>query len=385
VSARDLKLVFCIRDQDMRQRCLKLAPAFKAAGKLAAQLPNYKCELQFCDTRQEAIDYLRKHLAQESCAAILLFEIASDPFARNRGTDCGSYRWAEELRSEMATNCATIAIMRSPERLQNVDRVVAATATREELLNTIKLITEKLSYIASPEKRTLTPPPEIRIIRKQHELLEYFKLRHRIYTIMGYLEGRIENAPSRMEINWCDTISIHIGAYDQTRNRPELLAGTARVVVGTAADATHRPAILADYNQKVSDLASRDPVLEHSLSGGVLPFQLPIFHSQSMKTIFRESVRRNQICGELSRVIVGEDYRGIGLSRRLVEFALGEAARVGVTRMFLECLDIHEGLYNQMGFARIKGTSGIVIGVNQTMIAMELSRPLVTPAARAVS
>ena len=147
-----------------------------------------------------------------------------------------------------------------------------------------------------------------------------------------------------------------------------------------------RAAVLpfADYDHKVTELAGRDPVLEHALSRGVLQFQLPIFHSQSMKTIFRESVRQNEVCGELSRVIVAEDYRGAGLSKRLVEFSLAEAAKVGVTRIFLECLDIHEDLYGRLGFKRIEGTPGTVISVNQTMIAMELSRPLVPRVARAV-
>jgi GNAT superfamily N-acetyltransferase len=105
---------------------------------------------------------------------------------------------------------------------------------------------------------------------------------------------------------------------------------------------------------------------------GVLTLELPIFQSQKLFDLVREILKRGEACGELSRVIVAEEYRGAGVSTRLVEFALSEAARLGVQRIFLECLALHEALYGKRGFRRIPGTAGIVFGVNQTMIGMEL-------------
>ncbi len=99
---------------------------------------------------------------------------------------------------------------------------------------------------------------------------------------------------------------------------------------------------------------------------------MPIFHSQNLSGILRRSIESNEVYGELSRVIVAEDYRGGGLSRQLVEFALHEATKAGVNHLFLECLEFHEDLYRQFGFRRMEGKRGNVIGVNKTMIAMEL-------------
>jgi len=384
---RDLKLVLCIVDEPTRRRHLSVLQDLTRSGKLASELLNFRFEMVCCEAREQASQCLRHHLADgENRAAILLFDLSIDSVIRGREIDSNETPcWAEGVSHEIKGKCATIAIMRSPRRMRNLDRVIDCTANPEQLLDTLKLVADRLTYTAIPKKRTLTSVPEVRLIRKQHELLDYFKLRHRIYKIMGYLEREIEVTASQMEINWCDTIALHIGAYERIGEQRDLLVGTARVVVGTTADACNRPALLASYDQAVTTLASHDPVLQRALIKGVLPFQLPIFQSQKLAQIFLHALKGNEICGELSRVIVTEDYRGAGLSSRLVEFALAEAAKIGVNRMFLECLDIHESLYGRLGFKRIEGISGTVISVNQTMIAMELSRPIVTAIARAAS
>ena len=385
-ATRDLKLVLCIGDEATRHKCLSLLQDLTRTGKLAATLLNFRFEMARCDTRQQASDCVRHHLvAGENRAAILLFDVPPDPAIGTHEIDSRDACWVEGIRDGIKASCATIAIMRNPRRVRDIDRVIDRTTNPEQLLDTMKLVAERLTYTASPNKRTLATQPELRLIRRQHELLDYFKLRHRIYKIMGYLEEEIENNASQLEINWCDKIALHIGAYERVREQRESLVGTARVVVGTTADARERPALLASYDQWVTTLASQDPVLRQALIKGVLPLQLPIFQSQKLFRIFRETLQRNEVCGELSRVIVTENYRGAGLSSRLVAFALAEAAKIGVNRMFLECLDIHEGLYARLGFKRIEGTSGTVISVNQTMIGMEFSHSLGRPIGHAAS
>jgi N-acetylglutamate synthase-like GNAT family acetyltransferase len=189
---------------------------------------------------------------------------------------------------------------------------------------------------------------------------------------MGYLEDAIENDASQMEIDWCDTMALQFGAFAPRGNRKDLLVGTARMVI-TSADSNQRQALLELYRHWIGTLIRKDPVLQESFKKGALPMELPIFHSQKLISRYRETLRRGEVCGELSRVIVREDYRGAGLSTRLVDLALCEAARVGVRRIFLECLALHEGLYEKLGFRRINGTRGTVISVNQTMIGMEFA------------
>jgi GNAT superfamily N-acetyltransferase len=309
---------------------------------------------------------VREHLTGNlHGAAILVFDL-QDP--KEAST------WISEVGSDLKANCGTIAILDPPKRLPNIDRVVSPTADSAELCDRLRLIAERLTYTSSPPQQCSTRPSiDVRLIRKQHELMDYFKLRHRIYKIMGYLSEEIEHVPSQMEIDWCDTVALHIGAFVQGQEGNGSLAGTARVVV-CSSEVTRKQPLLSRYQAWVTTLAECDPVLKRLVSRGVLPLELPIFQSQKLFGIMRESHRRKDVCAELSRVIVREDYRGMGLSNQLVDYALAEAAKVGVTRVFLECLALHEGLYGKLGFVRIPGADGTVLSVNQTMIGMELFR-----------
>jgi hypothetical protein len=62
-SRRDLKLVLCISDEATRRKYLSLLQDLTRTGKLAATLLNFRSELVSCETREQAIDCLRPHLA----------------------------------------------------------------------------------------------------------------------------------------------------------------------------------------------------------------------------------------------------------------------------------------------------------------------------------
>jgi predicted GNAT family N-acyltransferase len=368
---RPLKLVLFADSDSIRRRFSKLIFEIIADGKLEQSLPEYQIQIARCETQEQAIACLRQHLAADHSAAILLSDALVERVVDVTQSDTWtpSY-WANDVADGVQGNFATVAVMTIPRRVRDIDRAVSPRCTAQQLLETLKLVADKLSYMAPPEKRQLTTSIDVRPIRKQHELLEYFKLRHRIYKIMGYLEAEIENAPTGMEVDWCDTISLHFGAYELTREGRDTLVGTARVVVGSSQLEEHS-SLLAAYQRWTTALVAQDEVLRNRLTNRVLGLELPIFHSQDLSGIFRDVVLHNEVCGELSRVIVGEDYRGTGLSTRLVTTALCEAAKVGVKRMFLECLEVHEPLYRRFSFQKIEGKAGAVIGVNKTMVAMQ--------------
>lgn len=369
----DLKIAICIPDTALRKRFLKLLKDLHHAIQSADGRRKYPFTFECCENSRQTIDCIGHHLAAgEKRAAVLLFEVVDERSLSNNADDSAQIRhWVDEVRNEIRANCAAIAIMASPRRVPDIDRVVHRSADSGQLLLALGMIADRLTYTSIPEKCTLAVCPTVRLILKQHELMEYFKLRHRIYKIMGYLEEEIENTVSQMEINWCDRIALHIGAY-QSKGGREQLVGTARVVIVASPDPQRRPGILGTYDRLVTALARQDPALQHALDR-VLPLQLPIFHSQRLTGNLCEALRSENVCGELSRVIVDEEHRGAGLSGRLVEFALDEAFRVGVNRVFLECLDIHELLYQRHGFRRIDTLQRPVIGINQTMIGMELT------------
>jgi predicted GNAT family N-acyltransferase len=267
----------------------------------------------------------------------------------------------------------TIAILQSRERLTDIDRTIVPDVTRDDLAHAMVMLLGRLEYLRAPVPRQAVDPQSmvIRPLRSDNEaeFRSYFQLRHRVYSQMGYLDDFGERSLSKLEMNEADVHSIHLAAYCRSGCR-ELLAGCARVVTNSEADP-----VLVDLFEIIAD---RDPVAKQRL-GEAYPLGLPIFHTyRQMTPIMGEIFRKGQKCGELSRVIVDRAFRGSGISNRLISEALERAVGRGVTRIFLECLKIHEPLYEKHGFRQMSGFEASVIDVKRTMIAMELQPDVIT-------
>jgi predicted GNAT family N-acyltransferase len=266
---------------------------------------------------------------------------------------------------------ATIAIRRPPERTPDIDRVVPIDCGRAQLERALDAALSRLVYLRLPPK---TDPVHssaivIRPIRdgNETEFRDYFALRHKIYSIMGYLEAEVENCPSGLEINEADAHSLHFGAFHFCPPGQRLV-GTARLVTNTGAD----PSLLEMFTR----MARGDLALIQRIRTPY-PAGLPIFQTHdAMTPVMVEVFKSAQLCCELSRVIVHPEFRGLGLAHGLVEFALNSvrqrALREGaqLKHIFLECLKVHESLYQQHGFETVPGLEGRVIDVCRTMIAM---------------
>ena len=119
-------------------------------------------------------------------------------------------------------------------------------------------------------------------------------------------------------------------------------------------------------------IAETDPVSRRRLNDAY-PLSLAIFQThKTMAGRLIGIIRNRQKCGELSRVIVDRSFRGAGISDRLITAALERAVGKGINPIFLECLKIHQQIYEKHGFKRLDGVEASVIDVKRTMIAMEL-------------
>jgi GNAT superfamily N-acetyltransferase len=249
--------------------------------------------------------------------------------------------------------------------MADIDRTIGRDSTATELQDKLKLIVDRLDYLAAPAGAAPMSicTVAVRPLRtNETEFREYFRLRRRVYTAMGYLDEEVENTRSGLEINEADVHAIHLGAFcsDGIRQR---LAGTARVVTMDGADSA--------LQRLFEGMTSIDPVAISRLDSPYM-LGLPIFQSHSaLNPVIGDIFVRNEPCGELSRVIVAPEFRGLGISSRLIDEAVRRSRDRGVQRLFLECLAIHERLYERHGFKRIRGVEGQVVEVGRTMIAME--------------
>ena len=270
---------------------------------------------------------------------------------------------------------ATVALAAAPRRVTDVDRVAPLRGPADALLQCVHRCLDRLAYLRPPDRPAVVRDVVVRPIEFDHHMTAYLRLRHRVYTTMCYLNALIEEYPGELEVDWCDTRSLHFGAFDGER-----LVGTARLILTRPPDGSQ-----VDLVTRVMEA---HPLLRQVVENGAIQNLLPVFQSQlrlgglpaRLNALFDRVAADDILVGEVSRVIVDHEYRGYGLSRRLTE-RLVEAARAReVSDLLLECLPGHAAVYAPVGFERL-GTSGNVYGIYRTMIAMhrELT-PQPTPA-----
>lgn len=315
--------------------------------------------------QQNILDWIEAYFRTAASTPLILI---SDLL--KRPTDTVEGFLTRECQTRFGTNpLGTVAVLRSRERIPDIDRTVGPDVTYDDLARALILLIARLDYLHAPsdpkaiDKRSIT----IRPLKNdnEREFREYFRLRHRVYTQMGYLDEATERTSSKIEINEADVHAIHLGAFDRSGFR-ETLIGSARVATNGDADPT--------LQEMFETLVVRDPIARQRLHDAY-PLGLPIFQTHRlMNPIITDIFRNHQQCGELSRVIVDRAHRGNGIANMLIAEALRRAVEKGLDRIFLECLKIHESLYEKHGFTRLPGIEGCVVDVNRTMIAMELTR-----------
>lgn len=312
-------------------------------------------------------EWLKKYYATSTPDPLILI---SD-FFTNKDVLNGTRTLATEYLEIFGERAfATIAITCQGGRLTDIDRLMPPDIGSAELRAILKRVVDRIYYLAPPTPAIKVEPDSLslRLVRMDNvtELVSYFRLRHKVYTLMGYLDEDVENSSSRLEINEADTHSIHLAAFRRTGGQ-ELLIGTTRVVTNEQPNHLVRDALLRLTN---GDLTAKARLHD------VYPLGLPIFQShKGMDSIIRDIYfqRPLQRCGEVSRVIVHPDFRGNGIAHRLMKEAILRSRQRGTQRLFLECLKIHEHLYNEHGFVRLPDIEGPVVDVYRTMIAMELA------------
>ena len=149
-------------------------------------------------------------------------------------------RLAMRCQSEFGMEAfGTLAIMTDPQRLDDIDRTVRADCNGDILENKLDLILDRLHYLVPPadSERADCPLVTVRRLRAANEMefRDYFRLRQRVYTAMGYLDDEAENTRSGLEVNEADLHAIHLGAFCRDGVQQKLV-GTARVVTTDEAD-----------------------------------------------------------------------------------------------------------------------------------------------------
>jgi len=263
---------------------------------------------------------------------------------------------------------STVAISRTAARVEDVDRAVSTNCSPDDLATSLKLCMDRLAYLRVPAKN-LPAGAEVyaRPIRMDNdtEVQQYFALRYQVYLAMCYLDPTVEGNRAGLEIDWFDTHGIHFGAFTVLNGYEELI-GTARLI--TTEDYS------AEDRDRIHRLADQDQSLRQWVEKTTNGARLPALHGRP--DLLRRVGPEDLVLGEVSRVIVRQQYRGWGVAHTLMDQLVKAAAARRVNDLFLECLPVHEKLYISHGFRRPRAVgpwAGNVYGINRTMMVMHRS------------
>jgi len=361
----EVATVVCIADGAIRAQCRRCFQQLQERQTGSSALPRYLENVFDTDTPTEAEQHLHDRLeADPTAMVILVSDLLASRASRALNARPDTSPWGVALRDRFGERLFGMVAVTdwAPRRVPDVDRVVARDFTAESLPEALARALHTLQYKALPVHAALEFPVKVRRIRAANELLEYFKLRSRVYNIMGYIDDKPEGKGADIEVDTCDLNSIHIAAFEEGEYGRQIV-GTVRLISPEGA--------ASDCGPWIWPLVQQDDKLRQSFTNAMSPLALPVWRSQRVADKIIQMYDRNERHAELSRVVVAETHRGTGLSRVLIRYAMHVAEQLGVAWLFLECVPVHRGLYEKFGFRALPGTHERVVNVDRTVIAME--------------
>jgi hypothetical protein len=248
--------------------------------------------------------------------------------------------------------------MRAPEERSLCDNLERASAS--------------IQYRSPPPKKPVneTPAIEVRVPENVGEFKECLALRYRVYTLLGYISE--DQASGDLDLDFFDPSAVHFIAVEKgNRAGDARIAGTARLLVT-------RTSILSgglfggtgDHFKRLCDqVAATSPRLRRNLDERPVAAALPVLAALKLTP---EEISEDEVC-ELSRVVVSEEFRGLGLSRLLVRACIAAALDLRLRVAMLECLPEHVPMYAKFDFARTSSLSPRPWGIDhEPLTAMRL-------------
>ena len=212
---------------------------------------------------------------------------------------------------------------------------------RDKLLKVAHRIWLK-SPVAYNNPRSLNTVNSIEIssVISKEELYDCLRLRKQVYESLGYI---LEKKKHGLETDFYDLVSFHFRAIDSENDNKTV--GTMRLIVPSLPMLrTHAKLFHPDSNWF------------NGIAEKAKPFSLPVFQSfqyfrpPDTKTIPHDiSISSRDVC-EISRVIVSPEYRGMGISKLLMDHAITVAQQLKRKHIWLECAPHHIEMYKKFGF-----------------------------------
>jgi GNAT superfamily N-acetyltransferase len=257
-------------------------------------------------------------------------------------------------------------IFNAPEWEEFVERPASSSLlTLQRAVTTDATVAESLrKMVLRTRARNLMTP---RLLASEDELREYFSLRYRVWTELGYLPQAQRCSRIQWELDFTDRTSLPVGFF--SRSNGTLLA-LARLVRGFGEE---NAALVRTIDKMIEETGS-DVLRRRFLypaAGQQHPFDI-LGELKEFQPYYRTLVTSGVTKAELSRVIVHPDWQKHKFGEVIVDTlcALARIQRIRV--LFLACRTEHERFYARCGFRALPNITGThFLSYNVPCLAME--------------
>jgi predicted GNAT family N-acyltransferase len=302
--------------------------------------------------------------------------VVSDRFASRSPAGVERYDLARVVRERSGEGkavVALVAVIDPPQRrIRYVDHVIERGAFLQNLCDAVQCVSRLVRYKLPPLEIAAARAPaiEVRPVGSVSELRECLALRQKVYRTLNYLDLNPDDEPGDLDLNYFDPSALHFVAV-----AGQEIAGTARLIVAGAKSlhtslfgGTAR--VRQEYGAMCEQIAATCPALKWGQNRGPTA-PLPVLAAFDYAQLGAEAdISPSDLC-EISRVVVAEEFRGLGVSRLLVRACIAAAFDLRQRYVLLDCIPQHAAMYEKFGFARVEGYAQ-AWGIGQLAILMSL-------------
>src|SRR5262245_24022556 len=219
---------------DRSNRFERLIDHLEKVEPIMGSTARLKLAVQVVTETQQLVRYVRELVAGAKPGRIIL--LSEGLVIRNEHDAWEATSFARQVRHLFICNpahlCGLIALLNDqPHRITDIDAVLRIDDLTPESVKRKLLQVATRLWLKSPvgALSSMESRDAIRVhrVRSASEMRECFRLRHRVYDALGYLEEPISRSVSGIDIDSFDTKAIHFAAVD---HRSHEFVGTARLV-----------------------------------------------------------------------------------------------------------------------------------------------------------
>lgn len=284
--------------------------------------------LSFAENEEEMVSQIEKRKSDRPHIILSARDEEKDLLVLN------AVRWKyPEVGSLLLTNRP---LDRGTIRRYGIYDALSQPVRKDDLVEKVTSLAQAIASKKPPQAREADNTYKVCVITERERLIDYFRLRYDVWELMNYMKPERRNA-SRLEIDPYDNYAIPFGCF-----QGDEIVALLRLVTPV------KESFFADVIEGIVDDANDDvlrTIIESPPDSRIITEE-----SFDISRLIDEIESGGERVCELSRTITHPHYRGLDLSRKVMEFGIAYARFRGYSFAFGACVPQHLPYYAKFGY-----------------------------------